>query len=536
MSYPLPENEARRLDALRRYNILDSLGEAAYDDITKLAAHICEVPIALVSLVDSDRQWFKSHHGLAVSETPRELAFCAHAILQPTEVMVVKDAAADQRFSTNPLVTGELGIRFYAGAPLVTHGGEAVGTLCVIDRQPRELDPQQTEALRVLSRQVVSLLELRRLLAREERNAEMQQTKIDYLSAIGAAAQDLKVFLDRDYVCRYANETYLRYWRKRRDQVVGKHVAEMMGEATFTEKLKPLLDRALAGEEVELEMPFDFPGVGKRQVAVGYAPAYNGAGVAIGVVGRIHDIHHLKQVEEQLQASVVRLEKNVVQQQQFIHILSHDLREPANTIVNFSTLMLDEHAPQLDADAQKFLRFIAAGGKRMKLLLDDLLIYTRMEKAEEGQSEVALDEMMEEVVADLGDMIARYRATVAFSGLPTVRGQRSRLRLLLQNLVANGIKFHRPDILPTVHVEAVPHVALWDLRVADNGIGIEAQHLENIFKIFTRLHSRHRFEGTGIGLAICQKIAEAHGGKIWAESVVGQGTVFHVPLLPSYSY
>ena len=141
---------------------VDTLPEATYDSITFLASQICNVPIALVSIVDEDRQWFKSRVGLEVSETHRDLAFCAHAINEPDEIMIVTDASSDERFRANPLVTGDPNIRFYAGAPLVTTGGSALGTLCVIDREPRELTEEQRESLRALSVQVMALLELRR--------------------------------------------------------------------------------------------------------------------------------------------------------------------------------------------------------------------------------------------------------------------------------------------------------------------------------------------------------------------------------------
>ena len=155
-------NETERLAALLRYEVLDTPPEPLLDDITKLAAQICNAPISLISLVDDQRQWFKAKLGLEVCETPRELAFCAHALSTPNEVLVVSNATEDPRFSGNSLVTGEPHIRFYAGAPLVTSDNYVLGTLCIIDRQPRIIDRKQLDVLKKLSRQVVALLEAKR--------------------------------------------------------------------------------------------------------------------------------------------------------------------------------------------------------------------------------------------------------------------------------------------------------------------------------------------------------------------------------------
>ncbi len=161
MSAPVPPNETKRLKVLWQYEVLDTVPEEVFDDLTDLAAHICETPIALISLVDEDRQWFKSRLGLSLSETSRDISFCAHAITTDG-LLIVPDATKDKRFKDNPLVTGGQKIRFYAGAPLITPDGHALGTLCVLDKKPRALRLEQQQALRVLAHHVMTQLELRR--------------------------------------------------------------------------------------------------------------------------------------------------------------------------------------------------------------------------------------------------------------------------------------------------------------------------------------------------------------------------------------
>ena len=161
MRYPVPRNEPKRLKVLWDYEVLDTVPEEIFDDLTELAALICEAPISLISLVDEERQWFKSKFGISVSETSRDVSFCAHA-LNGLDLLIVPDATRDRRFSSNPLVTSDPKIRFYAGAPLVTPDGYVLGTLCVLDTKPRDLRPDQKKALGLLARHVISQLELRR--------------------------------------------------------------------------------------------------------------------------------------------------------------------------------------------------------------------------------------------------------------------------------------------------------------------------------------------------------------------------------------
>ncbi|HUN60764.1 MAG TPA: GAF domain-containing protein [Candidatus Sulfotelmatobacter sp.] len=160
MTSAAPSKEAARVAALNRYAILDSEPEQSFDDLVSLAAHICQTPIAMLSLVDDHRQWFKSKYGVEIKETPKEISVCAHAI-QQRDLFIVPDLTKDERFRDNPLVTGESHLRFYAGAPLVNEDGFALGTLCVVDKEPRELDSEQKEAISALGRLALRQMELR---------------------------------------------------------------------------------------------------------------------------------------------------------------------------------------------------------------------------------------------------------------------------------------------------------------------------------------------------------------------------------------
>ena len=172
-------DESARQRALDTYRVLDSLPEAAYDDIVRLAAVLCDAPIALISLIDRDRQWFKSRVGIQITGSPRDEAFCDHAIRQPDQLMEIPDAATDARFADNPFVTGADAIRFYAGMPLVTPSGAAIGTVCVLDRERRELTQAQKDGLSALARSTMNLLEARRGLIALERAASLAQAHPD---------------------------------------------------------------------------------------------------------------------------------------------------------------------------------------------------------------------------------------------------------------------------------------------------------------------------------------------------------------------
>ncbi len=239
-----PANEQERLAALRGYEILDTEPEAGFDDLTLLASYVCQTPVALISLVDADRQWFKSKVGVTFTETSRDIAFCASAILQP-DVFIVPDARKDERFADNPLVVSDPQVRFYAGATLTTKG-HALGTLCVVDRVPRELSPEQVEALKALSRQVLAQLELRRnlvrleqsLKARDRAETEKERTLRDLKAAL-ANIHTLEGLLPICLSCKKIQDQK-GYWQP------FEYYVRAHSEAKVTHKICPECSKAIS--------------------------------------------------------------------------------------------------------------------------------------------------------------------------------------------------------------------------------------------------------------------------------------------------
>ena len=529
---PPTPNETARLERLRRFGVLDTLPQEAFDHITALASAICDTPIALISLVDQDRQWFKSRVGLDATQTSREVAFCAHAIHEPGQVMVVEDATQDPRFHDNPLVTGQPDIRFYAGAPIVTDEGYALGTVCVIDQRSRGLSAAQQLALRSLARLVLTLMaheEQQRALMAERERAAARESEIQ--TALTAAGLDLLSFIDTNYVYRYVNRCYSDYWAKAESDVVGLRIADVMGDAVFETLVKPHFDRALAGEEVAYETTIDFPGKGTRAVEVSFLPVHASDGSIQGVVVRSHDIHALRQREARLQTMVDELEHQALEQQRFIHIVSHDLREPINTICNFAGLLTEDEQLQASPTAPRYLDYVVSGGQRIKVLLEDLVNFLQLDQHAVVMGEVDLNRIARDVRDDLQSAIVQTGAALDIRPLPTVQGDASLLRILLQNLVANAVKFCPRERAPVVTIDATPtDDGGTRLRVTDNGIGIPPEHTERIFDIFTRLHNKREFPGSGLGLSICRRIADLHGGRIHVRSQPGEGSRFELEL------
>jgi len=265
------------------------------------------------------------------------------------------------------------------------------------------------------------------------------------------------------------------------------------------------------------------------EVGLSYTPGENGV-IALGVV---NDITERKRHEDQLsrahaelRASEATLRRANAELEQFASLASHDMQEPLRMITGYLDLLQRRYADQLDPDAREFIRYAVEGSQRMKNLIRDVLSLSRAGTRPLSKRRIAAQEVLGSALANLNTAISERRAVITASDLPQIVADPGLLAQVFQNLIANAIKFTRNET-PRVHISAERRAGEWLFSVRDNGIGIDPAHRERVFRIFERLDASEEFPGSGVGLAICQKIIERHGGRIWVDSAPGQGSVFH---------
>jgi PAS domain S-box-containing protein len=254
------------------------------------------------------------------------------------------------------------------------------------------------------------------------------------------------------------------------------------------------------------------------------------------LVVMLEDISERKHAEAQLQRTLGDLEHSNRELEQFAYVASHDLQEPLRMVSSYTQLLADRYEAQLDERAQKYIRYAVDGAHRMHALINDLLAYSRAGAADKPLEPTDTRAALGEAMRNLAAAISENQAVITHDDLPTVLAHPPQLVLVFQNLIANAIKFRGTDV-PHIHVSAQDRQQEWLFSVRDNGIGIELQHADRVFVIFQRLHTREEYPGTGIGLAVCQRIVERLGGRIWFESMPGTGTtfLFTIPKQPTTS-
>ena len=257
----------------------------------------------------------------------------------------------------------------------------------------------------------------------------------------------------------------------------------------------------------------------------------------MGRILKIRDMNDLSSMQEEVayyreqmkeqKKQLLRYKDSNIQLENFAYIASHDLREPVRTINNFTQLLARKMGKKLNGEEQEYFQFIKDGVNNMDLLINDLLTYSRVNSGEHSAENVNLENLMLIILNGLNQNIKEQEAEIIQEGMPsTILGNKTKIKQLFQNLIANAIKFRKPDVAPKVVVSGAEDNTHWKFSIADNGIGIKEEYFDKIFMIFKKLHSKHEFQGSGIGLAICKKIVEQHDGEIWVESSPNEGTTF----------
>jgi two-component system cell cycle sensor histidine kinase/response regulator CckA len=544
-------DEELRLQALRERQILDTAPEQAFDEIAQLAAQICEVPISLITLIDSDRQWFKARHGVEVSETPREIAFCNHALDGGEELFVVPDLTKDERFIKNPLVAGQPELRFYAGAPLVTSEGYVLGTLCVLDSAPRSLSPLQEKALSTLSRQVMAQIELRRMLAlrgeEADRLEERVQTRTAELAHANSILLDQAALLDKaqdailvqnlDGCVQYWNRGAERLYGHTRDEVLGANLLLLLtaeGSAAAAEALRRTLAtgewigelRHFSKTKMELT-------VESRWSLVSHA---DGRPQSILMVNT--DITERKRIEAQF-LRAQRLESIGT----LASGIAHDLNNVLAPVLMSAELLLERSR---DDDDRHWIELILGSARRGVDLIRQILMFAR--GAEGERVSCRLDHLAREVKKLTQETFsAEITVRVRTGEMPcAVMGDATQLHQMLMNLCVNA-----RDAMPTggdltigveqvrvgenslerqSDVKAGSYVLL---SVADTGTGMAPEVRDKIFDAF--FTTKEQGKGTGLGLATVLLVARRHGGFIEVETKPNLGTCFKI-YLPSLDW
>jgi len=243
-------------------------------------------------------------------------------------------------------------------------------------------------------------------------------------------------------------------------------------------------------------------------------------------LGSLIDVTERKQVEERLKQITAEMQRSNTELEQFAYVISHDLQEPLRMVSSYTQLLAKRYSNKLDSDADEFISYAVDGAKRMQILLQDLLEYSRVGTRGKPFALVNCEHVVQQAMANLKIAIEESGASVSYDVLPTVVGDEGQLVQVFQNLIGNAIKFRR-DEPPQVRISARRRNSMVTFSIEDNGIGISSQHSQSIFEIFRRLHTREEYPGTGMGLAICKKIAERHGGTISVVSQPGKGSTFH---------
>jgi PAS domain S-box-containing protein len=528
--------EERRLAVLHRSGILDTAPEQNFDDLTALAAQVCDMPLALVAFIDRERLWFKSCFGGNLKEYPRARSFCDHA-LRAEGVLEVPDLSRDERFKGEPLVT-EAGFRFYASAHIKSRGGEILGTLSVLDWRPRQLTEAQRAGLMRLGAQGSAQIALRELL--RDRDAELA----NQTHALQSTEARLRAFLQhapitmsvKDLAGRYlmVNRASEMFYGRSADEMIGRRITDFessAGGATIDE-MEDEMRRT--GQPVMREISYERVD-GKRWYREIKFPILDAQGhlVAIGGVGV--EITAVMRAQEELTAAKENAEAANQAKSQFLANMSHELRTPLNAILGFSEILAGNPlGPMDDARIRAYAGDIHQSGQLLMEIINDILDLSKIEAGRMVLTTAPCS--FHDIAENALNLVARAAGerNLALNNalpesLPKVLGDERALTQILLNLINNAVKFTPPGGEITVSGGLINQGEVGDgiaISVIDTGIGIASKDIPLVFSAFGRVEDAfiRTHEGTGLGLPIARALAEAQGGKLDLHSRLGAGT------------
>ncbi len=531
---PIPSDEVERLACLESYAILDTPPESDFDDLTLLASRICQTPASLITLVARDRQWFKSHLGTELTELPRAIAFCSHTIMG-TGVLEIPNTATDPRFADSPLVTSDPNVRFYAGSPLITPEGRAIGSICVLDLVPRKLDPDQVGALQSLGRQVVSQMRLRKDARSLAVSEKYQRSTIDAIMACVCTLDETGRVLSVNRAWRDANlGTGFLAGLTAGENYQDKAGPMLEPETPVDLAIATALERVRSGAVPEFEQEYLYRSpTGDRWLRI------KAARFEAGGKHRLAVVH--EDVTERRRAVAYQLERRSLKEavrsmEQVLGVVGHELRTPLAGLRAMTDFVLDP-AARGTHDFEPFLRSIGDEVLRMSDTVDTLLEAARINsgRASWNWSTVDVPSVCNHVLGQFAPIGLHNGVKLKAEVDPAVgpiRGDAGGIHRLLTNLVGNARKH---TVAGSIRITARP-IELdgqpgIELAVADTGPGIAPEilcKLGEAFALNSGVVGDHFVSGTGLGLSICKGIAAAHAGRILVESTAGIGTTVRV--------
>ena len=355
-------------------------------------------------------------------------------------------------------------------------------------------------------------------------------------SAIDEAA--IVAITDNRGIITYVNQKFCAISKYSREELIGKTHRVIKSDYHPSEFFEHMWATITKGEVWEGELKNRAKDGSHYWVHTTIVPFMDEAGEPVQYVAVRYEMTDRKLAEEKLRVYAKKLEVSNKELQDFASVAAHDLQEPLRKIQSFSDRLRLKTGDSLSPDATDYLNRIQSSAERMQVLINDLLSYSRVTTKAQPFAPVDLNDIVKQVVADLEIRIEQTSGRVEFNNLPTIEADATQMRQLFQNLIGNALKFHQPGTPPVARVECRvstgssfgPNASSCEIRVIDNGIGFDEKYLDRIFTIFQRLHGRHEYEGTGIGLAVCRKIIDRHGGIITAKSLPGHGSTFILTL------